>query len=161
MCKNLRTCDRTIPFLTRFKVTELGYTCLKEDRGKKLYVYKESLTSIPDLCLYSLVVNLNTTSSKFDTNGTLGFTKNMHYCRQDMYMHCMFPLLLCLISALLPYRLNSFRVKRASKLVLPTPESPIRTTKAKDCEYEMNDEMSRRRKVTFKEIVVFVFTAHS
>lgn len=66
----------------------------------------------------------------------------------------------CRLSALLPYRLNSFRVKRASKLVLPTPESPIRTTKTKDCEQKRWTDPMSRRNITFEKIIVFVFTAH-
>lgn len=48
VCKNLRTRDRTIPFLTRFKkgekvrFTELGYTCFK--RKKVVYTQRKALT---------------------------------------------------------------------------------------------------------------------
>ena len=58
---------------------------------------------------------------------------------------------------LLLSRLNSFRVKRESKLLFPTPESPINTTKTKVIILVSHLCLSM---CTFKQVIVFVLSSH-
>lgn len=59
---------------------------------------------------------------------------------------------------LLDSKLNSLRVNLPRRLVLPTPESPMRTTRTPD---ELSDQARLyETQHTFKEIVIFVVSAH-
>lgn len=133
--KNLRTCDRTIPFLTRFKkgekvrFTELGYTCFNRE---KVVFTKKDHPHLPVSQIWAFTVLLSTWTLRVANSTPMVLLDSLVIC--ITIVRICICIVRCRSSALLPYRLNSFRVKRASKLVLPTPESPIRTTKTKDCE---------------------------